>query len=229
MKYFLRLIILFAVLSLLGIPGVESYSRNSNDTVEVIKAELLSYPESELIEPDLVVRMLNTLKSVDPFVRAEAVQVLGEVGDSRALGALIAALRDDNVFVRAYAAEALGKLKDEKTAEALISLLKDEEIFVQFYAIEALAELKAERAVDALIVVLQEGDPDVRAHAAWALGIIKKERAVKHLITALKDESCGDKAAEALEQITDKDFGVDYNDWLSWWIKRNSPEKKKQY
>jgi HEAT repeat protein len=208
---------LFMIVSSLFFPEAEACEQRSVDAVLIAKAMAADYRADEPVEPDLTKRMLKNLKSNDPFKRADAVQVLGEIRDERSFEALINALGDNNVFVRGYAAEALGKFKDARAVEPLISLLRGQEPFVQAYAIEALGELKTDKAVDAIVEVLNSGDPAVRAHAAWALGNIKDVKTITHLIKALHYEECCNEAAEALRKITNHDFGINYQNWIEWW------------
>ena len=57
-------------------------------------------------------------------VRAFAIEALGEIGDSRALGTLIEALKDANYNVRKDAAKALGKMADSSALDALTIAMK---------------------------------------------------------------------------------------------------------
>lgn len=58
----------------------------------------------------------------------------------------------------------------------------------------------------------------VRRRAAMFLGIGKDARAVEPLIEALQDDDAQvvDRAAEALQKITGKDFGKDADKWRQW-------------
>ena len=58
-------------------------------------------------------------------VRAAAAEGLGKLRDSRAIGPLIAALKDKDYFVRTAAVAALGELKDAQAQEPLIAALED--------------------------------------------------------------------------------------------------------
>jgi HEAT repeat protein len=217
MKRIVRIFGLSVIVFCLFFPEAQACEQRSVDAFLTAKATIADYKADEPVEPDLTKRMLKNLKSNDPFKRADAVQFLGEIRDNNAFEAFITALDDDNVYVRAYAAEALGKFRDARAVEPLIALLSGEEPFVQAYAIEALAELKTDKAVNAIVAVLDNGHPAVKAHAAWALGNIKNVETITHLIEALHYEECCNEAAEALRKITDRDFGIDYQNWMQWW------------
>lgn len=110
----------------------------------------------------------------------------------------------------------------------VIASLKDED--VQDSTAYALGEIKDPRTVEPLIAALKDEDEAVRAHAAHALGKIKDPHAVGALIAVLKDnhEYIRYLSAIALEDITQKQFGENQEEWKKWW-KENKEEfiKKK--
>ncbi len=167
---------------------------------------------------DAVKVMLASLKSGDPFVRADAARMLGDLGNPEAIDALIRALKDENFYVRAYTAEALGKLQDSRAAEPLIEAMNDKRFFVRAHVVEAMGELGDPRAVPPLVALLQGVNDEIKPFAAWALGEIRDTRVVRPLIEALKDETCCDVAANVLKKITQQDFQADYAKWNAWWL-----------
>ena len=67
----------------------------------------------------------------DFVYRRDAVEVLGAIGDGRAVDPLIAALQDQDSMVRWMAAEALGKIGNKAAVEALLTAVrfnKDENV-----------------------------------------------------------------------------------------------------
>jgi HEAT repeats len=83
-------------------------------------AEALVRIGAQAVEP-----LMAALKSAQPAGRQEAAQVLGEIGDKRALDSLIEIVQaDDNYAVRASAATALGQLKDPKCIWVLVHTLR---------------------------------------------------------------------------------------------------------
>jgi len=114
-------------------------------------------------------------------VRGRAAEMLGKIGDARAVGPLLSKLEDKSEGERArgMAADALGKIGDARAVNPLLTALRDE-------------------------------DELVRRLAARALGQIGNARAVEPLLTALKDESqfVINIAADALKKLgvqTEKD------------------------
>ena len=77
----------------------------------------------------------------DGHVRNAAAGVLGQIGDTRAVEPLIAALKDESWGVRHYAAEALGQIGDTRAVELLIAALKDRDSNVREAAAGALEAL----------------------------------------------------------------------------------------
>jgi HEAT repeat protein len=146
---------------------------------------------------------LSRLKDLKKLVRIDAIDVLGKLGDTRAVDALIAALQDSDSVVRRHAADALGKLGATHAVEALITTLRDPDSFVRFSAADALGVLGDIRAVEPLINSLNDPNLSFRNHAIDALGTLKDARAVISLINAQidADQSNCTRAAHALRQL----------------------------
>ena len=93
------------------------------DRVRLDAAETLAKIGKPAVKP-----LIEALKdgAEDVAVRMKAAEVLGEIGDERAVEPLIQALKDKDEFVRQCAAEALGEIGDERAVETLNQALKDE-------------------------------------------------------------------------------------------------------
>jgi HEAT repeat protein len=166
----------------------------------------------------------------DDFVRRKAAEALGQVGDARAVGPLMAALQDSKAYVRKAAAGALGQIGDARAVEPLVAALNDRDRNVRSVAGHALDKMgwqpgqdeeggaywvvkgawdkcieMGAPAVAPLIAVLKDSDSDVRKAGAWALGKIGDARAAEPLIAALKDRNKDVRkaATKALGQIGD--------------------------
>ena len=105
----------------------------------------------------------------DEGVRQAAAEVLGKIGDPRAVEPLIAALKDAEWIVREAAAKALGKIGDTRAVEPLIAALKDQNSWARAAAAESLGKIGDPRAVELLIATLKDKDSGVRKAAAKAL------------------------------------------------------------
>lgn len=69
--------------------------------------------------------LMPALKAPEPAARHAAARVLGEIGSSKAVDALVEVLQTDDTYsVRAAAATALGQLKDAKAIWALVNTLR---------------------------------------------------------------------------------------------------------
>lgn len=93
---------------------------------------------------EAVPAVIGCLKGHGPaHQRALAAQILGEIGDSRAVPTLIEMLRDTKMVVRGFSAEALGKIGDRQAIPALRSLTNQsgEAEMVRGFAMAALESM----------------------------------------------------------------------------------------
>ncbi|RKY41050.1 MAG: hypothetical protein DRP85_07295, partial [Candidatus Makaraimicrobium thalassicum] len=225
-------------------PGsaARALTKSDDPRVFAVLIRALGYPSGGLNRRLTVLDILGEMgdaRAVGPITkvllndgvdiyRREAAVALGNIGDKRAVEALIEALKDENDEVRRYAARALGKISDERAAEPLVQALKDEDLRVRESAAEALRKIgwipgneteKAEyyvglkrwhqvskignAAIPALIRELK--DPSSARFARRILVKIGKP-AMSFLISELKNEDkhVRKDAAEALGDIGDK-------------------------
>jgi len=136
-------------------------------------------------------------------VRNSAAAALGELGDTRAVEPLIAALRDQDRRVRKSAAAALGQMGDPRAVEPLIIALQDQYPGVALSATEALVQTGAP-AIQPLIATLRDDNHAGYWYLTQALGQIGAP-AVPPLISALRDQHWRVRqgAAQALGRIAD--------------------------
>src|ERR1700752_3139024 len=143
-------------------------------------------------------------QSSDKYVRREAAEALGKIGDPRAVESLIAALGRSDSEVQSKAAEALGKIGDARAIEPLIVALQVHDYEVAREAEMALTEF-AEAATEPLITALNDASFDARHKAVRLLGQIGDARAVEPLIAALNrsDNYARRAVANALGNLGD--------------------------
>lgn len=101
--------------------------------------------EIEPIGRDEISRQLamTAVSDPDPDVRKEAVDTLGDFGDTKVLGVLTyVLLNDPDEHVRKEAADELGDLHHPYSLDALALALKDESAIVRKEAIEGLKKIK---------------------------------------------------------------------------------------
>ncbi len=116
-----------------------------------------------------------------PRERWQAIEILGEFGDARAVPALLRALADRQGTVRpCLAAQSLGRLGDARALDALIEAAEqrsNEDL--QLCAVKSLGLLRAERAVPALVEHVRRGEMFVAAaHALARIGTREGAEAV---------------------------------------------------
>jgi HEAT repeat protein len=104
----------------------------------------------------------------DPNIRLDAASALGQIGDSRAVKPLIAAL-DDQQGVIEMAALALGEMGDPRAVDPLTEPLNHGNWEVRSSAAKALGKIGDERAVDPLTKLLDDRNESVRWHTVQAL------------------------------------------------------------
>ncbi len=105
----------------------------------------------------------------DEHLREKAARTLGLMGDPRAVGALVEALRDIHPRVRKAAAWSLGQTGRRKGVEPLIASLEDPDGEVREEAAEALVRIGTP-ALQPLVTVLREGSGEQRRRVAEVIG-----------------------------------------------------------
>ncbi len=182
--------------------------------------------------------LIVALNNEDWHVQRYAVEILGNIGDTRAVKPLTAALKDKNWFVQEDAIRALQKItgqnlmkcqRGKPAIEPLINAIRDkgENLRIRSEATKALGKIKDTCAVEPLIAFLENQDMffTLREDIVEALGEIKDSRAIRPLISALNGLFTKDEAAEALRKITGMNFGKDKAKW-QWWWKQNRQHKR---
>ena len=132
--------------------------------------------------------VITALNDDSFYVRKEAAYTLGTLGNSDAVPHLISSLKDDHYLVRGNAAGALGTLGDVRTIPHIMPLLAEENEAVQIRAAEALAHLNDYSGMEKLIAIVDS------PHRLY-----RKE------------------SLEALQRISNEDFGRDREAWSRWW------------
>ena len=178
---------------------------------ERVRNWVSSVVEQELTDPfrelnPVVLKALKELEDEKRYVREDAAQTLGKLGDRAAVPALIRALKDEHHMVRMYAVMSLRQLGDRSAVPALIQALKDKDSSVRMDAAQALGKLGDRAAVPALIEALKDDSEYVRSYAASALESLGDRSAVPALVEALKDKDSWvrTRSALALGRLGDK-------------------------
>jgi HEAT repeat protein len=169
--------------------------------IEITEVEKAIAKELEPYVALAVPSIVDLLTSPEVYVRRQSADVLGELGDARAIPGLIKVFDDDNADVRHRVSRALVKI-GVQSVPGLIEALKDDNAGVRRQAINTLIELK-EQSVPSLVMALKDENVTIRCRIVGMLGQIGDKQAVPWLIIALKDKSSSvrQKAAEALFRL----------------------------
>jgi ParB family chromosome partitioning protein len=144
--------------------------------------------EAEL-EPLLAAMACRT-----PDTAVRGARGLAQLGDARALGALLQLSREAEAPIRRQAATALQALQDPRARERLVWMLDDADADVRASALEAVVALDAETPLSSAEAALRSGFEDVRVRGLDRLVKLGSERkrpegAEPLLGDALEDES----------------------------------------
>ncbi|MHA1166962.1 MAG: HEAT repeat domain-containing protein [Candidatus Hodarchaeales archaeon] len=167
--------------------------------------ELISmYNEGKKKEKELIINGL--IKALDEdywSAKFGAAEALGEIGDQKAIPALINKLEDEDPEFRGQVALALGTMKASKATIKIGKLLEDDNDVAREFAARALGMLKDKRITKKLIWAMKDSVPEVRVAIAGAMGSIGDYQFTDRLIRALgdKNEHVRKAVAEALGKL----------------------------
>lgn len=154
-------------------------------------------------------RLVGLLADDDAFVRSEAADALGPLGERSAVPGLIRALADTEPVVRASAAESLGDLADPSSMDPLIEAARaDADEAVRAYAVSSLGLLgaSADRLAD---LQAREESVWVRAEygiARYRAGSISVDEVLRPLDT--DDETLVLRFVNGLHDLLDRGAGA---------------------
>lgn len=148
-----------------------------------------------------------------------AAAALGQLGPlATSTLAPLAADKDPRIVARAL--QALSAYTDEKALPAILPLVDNSNAQVHLQAIRALGAYHTDAVVEKLIAQLQSDDPNTLLAACAALGRVKDRRALTPLVETieraagkLRNNTVRAAAGDALEAITDKQFGPYEQNW----------------
>ena len=151
-----------------------------------------------------VIPLIGALEDADKDTRLAVAEILGKIGDTRAVEPLIASLNDKYSNVRIAAAKSLGQIGDAQAVEPLIATLQSNVSDLRMASVIALGEIGDARAVKALIDAFEDEVGFVGFSAARSLGQIGSP-AVEPLITVLNSDNYNTRkrAVEALGLVGD--------------------------
>ena len=158
-------------------------------------------PDPDSLERFDWASLLQTAATGAPHQRWQAIEILGEFGDVRAVPSLLRALVDRRGTVRpCLAAQSLGRLGDSRAADALIEAASqrgNEDL--RLCAIKSLGLLRLERAVPVLIDAVRRSD--MLVSAAYALARIGTREGAQVVMKATRDLKQASWLAEPLGEF----------------------------
>ena len=145
-----------------------------------------------------LMELTDALSSTDAKIRSAAAQIIGYLGFSQAIPALLRVLDDESPEVRKYAIRALGVIRysSDSIEKAVIDALKDSDPGVVQEAIIASGQLKLKAAVPHLTTIVEripqicapsDIEHDQTFFSTRALGFIGDRTATPVLLNVLKE------------------------------------------
>ncbi|HAK88991.1 MAG TPA: hypothetical protein DHV16_08500 [Nitrospiraceae bacterium] len=137
------------------------------------------------------------LRHSNPEVRLYAVEALGKIRDSEALGELIGVIEDqtEDWTIKVRVVKLLGEIKNPRATGVLVKVLDDPSFTnncaaLKWNAAVALGNFKGHaKVIDALVDALEDRTLYVREAAIQSLGEIGNPDVAPYLIPMLNDES----------------------------------------
>lgn len=208
------------------------------------------YLGTKLEDPTLLAELAPRLESKQTDTRLRAVQLVEEIGDSRALGVLLDVLGDRSARVSYRAARALAESDDERVDAALVNRAFGRAWILRenAYAILALVEREDEfvrpildgAQADPLLQGLDSSDPFISGTCAAALAGIGfrstdlagtewlDDKVAHALVRAVSGRvfhndftSLQGAAIRRLTLISGEGFGSDGPAWVEWWSRES--------
>lgn len=127
-------------------------------------------------DSDYASKLISALDHPEPETPVRAAWILGELRETRAVGALVGLLeKGRDPYILAGAAEALGKIGDARATGVLAKALASSYLLVRLKAVEALGRLGGDEARRALESALEDPNPSARKAAAKTLQRLDRE------------------------------------------------------
>ena len=133
-----------------------------------------------------VLQVIPVLNHEKTLVRTAVADLLGELGDKRAIEPLLAALDDRSI--RASVTKALAKLADKRTEKSLRALLNDREYSVRIWAAVALVKLGEDEMLEQIKPLAKSKEVVDRRLAISALGETREPKVFETVRDALQDD-----------------------------------------
>jgi len=140
-------------------------------------------------DPMVFDRLLEGLQNRHKWIRRECIYAIGEIGDERALEALVTIA--DQPDIAGYIEQALNKICKKKSPNYLLQKAREINKQVCINIITYFGFKKDLNAAEALIGIARDPNEDkwIRGSASWALGLIGDSKALSVLKTIIQSEN----------------------------------------
>jgi len=149
----------------------------------VVASQKESLRNSEFVHD--VVAVYRSARTEDPRVRQYLALTMGNIGDKRAVPALIDGLNDEQVESRIYTLLALGLIGDNAAVPGVLPQLQHKDPAVRKVAAYVLGAIKDPGAVRDLQIALNDTSNEVRWNAAMALAQVNNASGTEVLMSLL--------------------------------------------
>jgi HEAT repeat protein len=160
------------------------------------------HAQEELMQlgAEAVAPLLHSLQTSSDYRQKIAIiAVLANIGDVRAVDALIRELETGNLSVRIMSAEALGNFHTPQVFEALQRRLNAEEVMVQIWIVESLGKLGNRHAVGLLIEALHHTTSSALQYSIIrVLGDLGDPSAINHITPYAKEHGLVQSIAQTV-------------------------------
>lgn len=142
--------------------------------------------------------LIEAFDSPSADIRKFVIDIIGQLGDRKAIPLLVDAMRDEDENVRAAAVEYLGNMKESSVVDSLFEVLEGEDLWIAYPAVDALRRIGDVRAVPVLLKAL--GKKTLREPVLKAIGELAGHEALEHVVPFITDSSKS-VAQEALKAV----------------------------
>lgn len=196
-------------------------------------AELLGRVGNAKAVPALLDTIAAT-RTEDADVREIALRALARIGDPRAVGPLVQALRQSEVWLVPRIADILARHGDLAVEPMAAFLAEPGRHPARAWAASVLGEVGASRAFPTLVRGLSDLDDEVRAKSATALGRLGDRRAVGYLLDHLLSDPAPFVRARIAQAVGQFDHPEVVERLVralgdpAWWVRMRSVEALEQ-
>lgn len=181
----------------------------SDEAVNAARAAIpgVGQPGAELTEEDLG-PLLTAMACRTPETAVRGARGLAQLGDTRALGALLQLTRESDSLLRRQAATALQELNDARAKKRLAWMLDDGDAAVRAAALDAYAKLEANEPLVVAEAALRSSHEDIRIRGL--------DRLVKLPAKGEREPEAETLLADAIEDESSKVRGEAFRTLWSW-------------